>query len=157
MSVAANGVIIVVPPWLLVVAAMICAVYVVWVRGCLPKHWQPVSADVNFAGLGKLTIAPDTLDTQIAHRAWVELATRKAGVAFDRDHDIIIEIYNSWYELFGRLRELARECPATRLRCDANTRRLVWSLTQVLNDGFRPHRGFVNRCVNSVRRRAVPA
>lgn len=134
-----QALVIVVPSWLIVVGLVAAGAGVAWRLKAVPRNWKAVSVEVEFAGLGKVTIEPNRDDVQIAHRAWVELATRKAGVPFDPTYDVIVEVYDSWYELFGRLRELARECPATKMRTDPSTRQLVATLTQVLNRGMRPH------------------
>lgn len=120
-------------------AIVIGALLLWWRHRGLPKGWEVVSAEVNFADLGSVSIKPNKDDIQIAHRAWLELATRKAGLPFDPEHDVILEVYDSWHELFGRLRELAKECPATKVRTDEDTRQLLLTLIQVLNKGLRPH------------------
>ena len=139
MTAHPNALVIVVPVWLILLAAAALLLGVIWRYRDVLDSWEAVSADVNFADLGKVTIRPNRDDIQIAHRAWVELATRKAGLPFDPNHDIVVEVYDSWYELFGRLRDLASQCPATKIRSDTNTRELVSTLTNVLNNGMRPH------------------
>jgi hypothetical protein len=69
----------------------------------------------------------------------VELKTRKLGIPIDEDHDIIHEVYNSWYEFFRITRELIKSIPATKVRFSADTRALVDLAMKVLNDGLRPH------------------
>ncbi len=58
---------------------------------------------------------------------------------FDDEYDTIVEIYDSWHELFGTLRELTKTVPAHRLATCPDTRRLVQIMLQVLNKGLRPH------------------
>ncbi len=113
-------------------------VYFVWVRLRRKFSWEVVEAEVSWAG-GKMKIKPDFQDIQIAHKAWVELATRKAGLPFDTENDVIIEIYNSWYALFGELRDLAKQIPAEKVRSSKDTRKLVYLLVEALNQGLRPH------------------
>lgn len=132
-------VVIVIPGWS-VAAAAACTVGVIgWRLFSSREKWDVVSAELSFANIGKVEIRPNHESVQIAHRAWVELATRKAGVPFDTEYDVVVEVYDSWYELFGRLRALARDCPAAKLRSDGDTRKLVFTLTSVLNHGMRPH------------------
>lgn len=127
-------------PWWLILGPLLIAIFLFRKRlGGYLRGWEAVSAEINFADLGTVIIKPNHADIQIAHQAWVELATRKAGLPFDSEHDVIVEIYDSWYALFGRLRDLAKECPASKIRTDGNTRQLVATLTQVLNKGMRPH------------------
>ena len=108
-------------------------------RNVTVQRWEPVSATVNLGGIGTINIAPNDEDIQIAHRAWVELATRKAAILFDEENDVITEVYDSWYSLFQTMRELAGSIPARLVRRDDSTRKLVQLLVDALNDGLRPH------------------
>ncbi|MOA16575.1 hypothetical protein D3C78_1367960 [compost metagenome] len=73
---------------------------------------------------GKLTIsAPFSLgsyefdraslseqELNIAWKLYVQLTTRKAAIPIDEDNDIIVEIYDSWYELFKTTRDYLLKC-----------------------------------------------
>ncbi|WP_405284443.1 hypothetical protein V3331_02555 [Gaopeijia maritima] len=131
-------VVIVVPGWVVAVVSAGALAIAIW-RWRSHDFWEAVEVEVNFADLGKVKIKPNLEDIQIAHRAWVELATRKAGVPFDPEHDVIVDVYDSWYDLFGQFRELASSCPATKMRSHQGTRELVSTLAAVLNQGLRPH------------------
>ena len=72
-------------------------------------------------------------------RIWTELVTRKAAVPIDPAHDVISEIYDSWYALFGRIRAFIADIPADQLRRHDSTRLLVRIAIASLNDGLRPH------------------
>lgn len=102
------------------------------------KRWRPVRFRLALFGL-EYEIVPDHENAQVAHEAYVELATRKAAVRFDEEHDSIDEIYDSWYALFGQFRLLTRGLSAHEIRVNAELRRLLDLLVQVLNDGLRPH------------------
>ena len=108
-------------------------------RRSIPKHYEIVKTTLKIANLGDVEIVPNHETIRIAYQAWVELTTRKAGLPFDEKHDVIVEVYNSWYELFGRLRDLTRGIPSHRLRECEDTRKLVGIMVRVLNDGLRPH------------------
>jgi hypothetical protein len=84
-------------------------------------------------------IVRDGQTAQLAHEAYVELITRKAGQAFDENHDVIVEIYDSWYQLFGEMRRLARKLEADSIARNEDLRRLHDLLVEVLNRGLRPH------------------
>ena len=102
--------------------------------------WQLTQADFTFAGCASVTLCPTDDVARLAHQAWVEITTRKAALPFDDEHDVVIEVYNSWYELFRTLRELAKNVPTRRgLRKDSDEARLVEILTGALNIGLRPH------------------
>jgi hypothetical protein len=101
--------------------------------------WKVEEANIKLGELGDVKIKPDYLDMQIAHKAWVELSTRKAGLAFDEEHDVITEVYDSWYKLFGEMRELVKQIPSDKIRTSEDTRKLVFLLVDALNKGLRPH------------------
>jgi len=101
--------------------------------------WSVVDAEVALGGIGKVRIRPSYEDMQIAHKAWVELVTRKAGLLFDEEHDVIAEVYDSWYALFKEMRILAKEIPAEKLHNSKDTQELVRLLVDALNLGLRPH------------------
>ena len=103
------------------------------------RHYQIVEAELTVANIGKVKIQPNDEIARIAYQAWVELSTRKIGLAFNEAHDVIPEIYASWYETFGRLRDLAKTIPARRIQTSKDTRNLVDLMVRVLNDGLRPH------------------
>ena len=95
------------------------------------------SAEFGF-GRSKIKFKPNAHDRQIAYAIWVELSTRKIGLEIDLDHDVVSEIYDSWYSFFGVTRELIKDVPAHKLK-QAGTRSIVESSIQVLNNGLRPH------------------
>lgn len=98
-----------------------------------------VHANVSFGGLAQIQLRPNDDVVQIAHCAWVELSTRKAGMPFDPKRDVIVEIYDSWYELFREMRRLASSCPVGRVATDKNTQTIIELIIDVLNKGLRPH------------------
>ena len=75
-------------------------------------------------------------DQEIAYKLWVELSTRKIGLMFEEEHDVITEVYNSWYEFFRIARELLKEIPISRLPYSND---LIALTEKVLNKGLRPH------------------
>jgi hypothetical protein len=99
--------------------------------------------EINEAEIGvgnqKIRIKPNFEDFQIAYKLWVELSTRKIGLPIDFDHDVIIEIYKSWYEFFRLTRELIKNIPISKIRRGEGTISLVKVAIDVLNEGLRPH------------------
>ena len=123
-----------------VIAAIIFLVALVKQRGLkFWAKWEAVTVDIPIANLGRVTIHPNHETIKVAYRAWVELTTRKAAIPFDEENDVIAEIYDSWYELFKKLRDLAKEIPAQQLRNNKDTRELVRVMVIVLNEGLRLH------------------
>jgi hypothetical protein len=102
-------------------------------------HYEIVRLNVQLGGVGNVELRPNNEDIQIAHRIWTELVTRKAAQPIDSEHDVIVEIYDSWYALFGRVRQLISDIPGHMLRKEESTQKLVAIATQTLNNGLRPH------------------
>jgi hypothetical protein len=101
-------------------------------------HYYETELTVQLGGIGTVKLRSNHEIAQIAHKAWSELITRKAGLPFDPEHDVIAEVYDSWYELFGTIRALIKEVPANQLK-DRNTKQLTKLLVEALNKGMRPH------------------
>ncbi|HBF37383.1 MAG TPA: hypothetical protein DDW50_08695 [Firmicutes bacterium] len=92
-------------------------------------------------GIGnqKIKVKPNYNDIQIAFKLWVELSTRKIGLPIDFENDVIVEIYNSWYEFFKITRELIKEIPVSKIKGNQSTIYFVRVAIDVLNEGLRPH------------------
>ena len=101
--------------------------------------YELVKLNVQLGNVGAVELRPNNEDVQIAHRIWTELMTRKAAQPIDIEHDVIVEIYNSWYALFGRVRLLISDIPGHMLRKEKSTQELVRIATLTLNNGLRPH------------------
>ena len=97
---------------------------------------EEVSLNVGGA---EFKIKPNRDAVNLAHRVWVELVTRKAALPFDRDHDVVVEVYDSLYTLFGEVREIAKQIPAHHLRGDSDLRQVVEAVEAILNHILRPH------------------
>lgn len=89
-------------------------------------------------GKNKVTLKPDYTDKQIAYKLWVEISTRKIGLEFEEDKDVIQEVYNSWYDFFGIARNIIKEIPVQKIKTDKEEN-LVQVSIKVLNLGLRPH------------------
>ena len=124
-----------------VVVLLLVICLIVWVFNMRRRFslWSIVEAEVSLGNIGKVRIRPSYEDIQVAHKAWVELVTRKAALPFEEKDDIISEIYNSWYALFQEIRSLIKTIPAKKIRGSEDTRKLVRLLVDALNDGLRPH------------------
>ncbi|MCT4556966.1 MAG: hypothetical protein N4A61_02790 [Pelagimonas sp.] len=109
-----------------------------WLKGRIGfENYELDSAGI---GIGDTSVSfkPNRTDRQIAYAIWVELSTRKVGLPIDPDHDVISEVYDSWYSFFGVTRDLIKEVPAHKLK-SKGTRAIVRASVQVLNEGLRPH------------------
>jgi hypothetical protein len=75
----------------------------------------------------------------IANRIYIELTTRKAAIPIDEENDVIEEVYDSWYMLFGIIRDEIKTVPGRYLKSHDPTIALIGLTTKILNDGLRPH------------------
>lgn len=123
----------------LIVLVVAAAVWV-FVRVILGNRnrFEVVEIEAPIVG-GSITLHRNDEVVRVAHAAWTEIITRKAGLEFDEENDLIDEVYNSWYELFKELRALTKTVPAHMLRTSKDARELVNLLVKVLNEGLRPH------------------
>jgi len=126
--------------WLVVAVLIGVAVwwFLPWIRRKWLKGYRTRAVKLTFKGV-EWDICPDTETRRVAHQAWVEIKSRKVGLPFEEGLDVIVEVYNSWYQLFGVLRDLAKSIPADRLQDCEDTRKLVALLMRALNEGLRPH------------------
>jgi len=127
--------------WILLFIFIVVLLYALYLRffsGMKGKTYEIDEAEIGI-GNQKIKIKPSYQDIQIAYKLWVELSTRKIGLPIDSNNDVISEIYNSWYEFFKLTRELIKEVPASKIRKDENTRKLIGVAIKVLNEELRPH------------------
>ena len=99
--------------------------------------------EINEAEIGignhKIKIKPNDEDLQIAYQLWVELSTRKIGLEIDEENDVIVELYNSWYEFFRVARELMKSIPVRKVRANTSTKEIIELSFKILNESIRPH------------------
>ena len=97
--------------------------------------FKTIQIDEAVIGIGNssVTIKYDGCIKEIAYKIWVELTTRKIGLEFEEDYDVISEVYASWYNAFQIIRSLLGEVPADRI---SSAKGLVEVTTKVLNNGF---------------------
>ena len=126
--------------WILLVLVGIIVLRFGWpfLRRRFLRGYRTRSVKMSFLG-SEVEICPDHETRRIAYQAWVEIQTRKVGLPFDEQHDVIIEVYNSWNQLFGVLRDLCKTVPPECLKDDDDAKKLVDLLLASLNDGLRPH------------------
>ncbi len=132
------GVSLTVHPLIIFVAVVLVSGIYLWQRRSVLRDWETVQIDVPFGG-SKVTIKPNHEVLKIAHQAWTELITRKVGLEFDENHDVIVEVYDSWYAVFKEIRTLIKSVPAQKLRESSDAQKLSEVLIDTLNKGLRPH------------------
>ena len=127
-------------PIVWILTLLVLAGWLVWQRPWrfLPRRWRVVEARVALLGT-TWRIERNRQTAELAHEAYVELVTRKAALEFEEDDDVLTEIYDSWYALFGEIRRLTRQIDADDIAGNPDLRRLHDLLIAVLNQGLRPH------------------
>ena len=126
--------------WLVLIATVIVIALVGFIFKKLSHRLTYHSVDVDEVSLGigrsNIKLKYNTKDQEIAYKLWVELNTRKIGIPYSEEYDVIIEVYNSWYDFFKIARELLKDIPPSRLSLST---KLITVTTDVLNEGLRPH------------------
>jgi len=109
-------------------------------KGKIHTEIVPVALKYS-AGGGEIEykIVRNYQNIEIAHRIYVELITRKAALPIDEEHDVIVEVYNSWYTLFHTTREELKTLSGELLLNNETSNDLILLLTDILNKGLRPH------------------
>ena len=102
------------------------------------RAYETEKISIGF-GNQKVMIKPNHIDLQIAYQIWIELSTRKIGLPIDPEHDVIYEIYKSWYDFFKLSRNHIKEIPIMKIRKNRSTRKIVHFSIDILNAGLRPH------------------
>jgi hypothetical protein len=131
---------LVVSAWLLAILIGITVILVAWrllAGGYSFKNFEIDQADIGI-GTHKFSFKPNMTDKQVAYAIWVELSTRKIGLPIDFEHDVISEIYDSWFNFFSVTRDLIKGIPAIKVKRDS-TQTIIKLSIQVLNEGLRPH------------------
>lgn len=125
-------------PWAVAVIILwvLAGYFILWPRN---TSWEASEVNIEVAKIGKIVMKPNQEVAGLAHRAWTEIVTRKAGITFDEEHDVIEEVYDSWYQLFGEVRTLIKSIPVDKLRANEDAQKLVALLLTLLNDVLRPH------------------
>lgn len=126
--------------WGLVLGVILIGVVVsfLWKKFLNISMKKSVEVEEIALGIGsnKMTLKFNKKDQEIAYKLWVEINTRKIGLAFDPEYDVITEVYDSWYRFFGIARDLMKDIPPEKLEEAAS---LVELTGNVLNEGLRPH------------------
>lgn len=126
--------------WVAVLVAFAILFVVAWIFKKIYCYLNTKSIIIDEVCLGlgdsSIKLKYDKKDQEIAYKLWVELSTRKIGVLYDEENDVITEVYNSWYKFFKTARELLKQVPVHRLKYSDE---LIKLTERVLNEGLRPH------------------
>jgi len=128
--------------WYLIVGVLLLflIIFFVW-RKYLSQKFNIYDLGVEISGSPKAFFKVQRNDDNlfIANRIYIELTTRKAAIPIDEENDVIEEVYNSWYLLFGIIRDEIKTVPGRYLRSHDPTIALIGLTTKILNEGLRPH------------------
>ena len=126
--------------WFAIILLLVIIFVVSWIYSVVNNRISRKSITIDEINLGigdsSVKLTYNKKDQAIAYKLWVELSTRKIGLMFDKEYDVITEVYNSWYEFFKIARELLKDIPASRLPYSND---LIVLTEKVLNKGLRPH------------------
>lgn len=126
--------------WFAIILLFVIILLLAWIYNMVNRAINKKSITIDEINLGigdsSVKFTYNKKDQEIAYKLWIELSTRKIGLLFDKEHDVITEVYNSWYEFFKIARELLKEIPANRLPYSND---LIELTEKVLNKGLRPH------------------
>jgi len=125
--------------WLAILIVAVCVAF--WLlrfrNGISLSKFEIDQAEIG-VGSSKFSFRPNLTDRQVGYAIWVELSTRKIGLPIDLEHDVISEIYSSWYEFFSVTRELIKDIPVSKVK-QKSTQAIIKLSIEVLNEGLRPH------------------
>jgi hypothetical protein len=127
--------------WLIlsIVVALLLLAY--FIKRNFSKWFNWYEMEVEISGSPKLSfkVERNYENLYIANRIYIELTTRKAAIPIDENNDSIEEIYDSWYHLFGIIRDEIKTVPGKYLKDHDPTSALIGLSRKILNDGLRPH------------------
>lgn len=128
--------------WYLVIATIVIILlaFIIW-RKFIARKFNLYEMEVEMSGSpkAKFKVQRNTDNLYIANRIYIELTTRKAAIPIDEENDVIEEVYNSWYKLFGIIRDEIKDLPGQYLKSHDPTIALLGLTTKILNEGLRPH------------------
>lgn len=127
--------------WIFIIIIAVIVIILFALRRYYPRFFCLQSMEVEISGTPKMTfkVERNFENLYIANRIYIELTTRKAAIPIDEEHDSIEEIYDSWYHLFGIIRDEIKTVPGKYLKDHDPTKALIGLTRRILNDGLRPH------------------
>jgi hypothetical protein len=125
----------------LAIIALVTIIYLIIKRSFVKNklRWQTLEIEISGTPKATFKVERNFENLFIANRIYIELTTRKAAILFDEENDVIEEIYNSWYKLFGIIRDEIKAVPGKYLHDHDATQSLIGLTEKILNEGLRPH------------------
>ena len=127
--------------WIIIAILIVLILIMVLIKKYALRSFSCHEMSVEISGSPKLVfkVERNNENLYIANRIYIELTTRKAAILIDDNDDVIEEVYNSWYELFGIIREEIKSLPGKYLRDHDPTTALIGLTRKILNEALRPH------------------
>lgn len=127
--------------WLILAIVFSILLLAYFIKRNFSKWFNWYEMEVEISGSPKLSfkVERNYENLYIANRIYIELTTRKAAIPIDENNDSIEEIYDSWYHLFGIIRDEIKTVPGKYLKDHDPTSALIGLSRKILNDGLRPH------------------
>lgn len=102
-------------------------------------RWHQMEVEISGTPKAVFKVERNEDNLYIANRIYIELTTRKAAIPIDENNDVIEDIYDSWYKLFGIIRDELKALPGKYLKHHDATSALIGISRKILNDALRPH------------------
>jgi hypothetical protein len=127
--------------WIIILSILILLVVAYIIKRNFSKwfNWYEMEVEISGSPKLKFKVERNHENLFIANRIYIELTTRKAAIPIDENTDIIEEVYDSWYKLFGIIREEIKSVPGKYLKEHDPTAALIGLTRKILNDAMRPH------------------
>lgn len=104
-----------------------------------PFNLVEMGIEISGSPKAVFKVKRDYTNLYIANRIYIELVTRKVALPFQEGKDVLVEVYDSWYQLFVLVREEMKTIPGHLLQAKHSGASLVKLTTKILNEGLRPH------------------
>lgn len=127
--------------WMVIAITLAIILILILAYRLISRRLRLHEMEVEISGSPKVSFKVDRNNENlfIANRIYIELTTRKAAIPIDENNDVIEEIYDSWYHLFGVIRDELKSLPGKYLKNHNPTTALIGISRKILNDALRPH------------------
>lgn len=125
--------------FLAIIFAILIVIYFIKLKFSKWFNWHQMEVEISGSPKLIFKVERNNENLYIANRIYIELTTRKAALPIDENNDIIEEVYNSWYKLFGIIRDEIKSVPGKYLKDHDPTSALIGLTRKILNNAIRPH------------------
>lgn len=127
--------------WLFLGVILVILIVIYFIKLKFSKwfNWHQMEVEISGAPKLKFKVERNNENLYIANRIHIELTTRKAALPIDENNDVIEEVYDSWYNLFGIIRDEIKSVPGKYLKDHDPTSALIGLTRKILNNAIRPH------------------